>query len=243
MRTEISGPKTSILGQAAFQHWSYELEIPGVKCRQVGSTFYNVARDFGLRHDMSTKYDTGFIADQDVNQHLLLRAVSNTNDPNLNTIKCCFGGGANPNRKHEGVSTWEHVLVGATSHFDQSLPLGRRNESYETTSSRRSVNWAEAIKIFINNRANPTLITKPHPRVSGHLRLSLKIVLNRYSPIFLDSDAKELQLILDSKRASRYSRKNDTVVEDEKMPQVMETAESSSVRTWISSWLMGVAGW
>jgi hypothetical protein len=60
---------------AQLYHWSYGLDIPGVKPLRKESTFYNLARDLGLSHYVAEKYKSSIILDQDVSQHMLTSPI------------------------------------------------------------------------------------------------------------------------------------------------------------------------
>ncbi|OBS20396.1 hypothetical protein FPOA_06767 [Fusarium poae] len=84
------------------------------------SNFYKLAKEFGLDHYVSMKYDAGVIVDQNVNQHLLLHAVTHTSWPDLEAIKSILSNGVDSNFSFEGPSPWEQVLLRATNHFAES---------------------------------------------------------------------------------------------------------------------------
>lgn len=61
-------------------YWSYSIDIPGIKPLGQASTFYDVAKDIGLIYYVNMKLECGNVADQDVNQFLLMQAIPSPSD-------------------------------------------------------------------------------------------------------------------------------------------------------------------
>jgi hypothetical protein len=59
-------------------HWSYSIELPGIKPLGKASTFFDLTKDMGLSYYVGIKYKSGIIVDHDVNQHLLTHEISST---------------------------------------------------------------------------------------------------------------------------------------------------------------------
>ncbi|QKX61547.1 uncharacterized protein TRUGW13939_08699 [Talaromyces rugulosus] len=117
--------------EGALHHWSYGLETPGIKPIGKGSTFYNLARDIGLSHYVSMKYDSAIIDDQDVNQHLLTHLSFNCTVPDPQLMERVLKAGTDPNFLYDGRPPWEGVLLAAASHFSRRAGSQRTGDSPE----------------------------------------------------------------------------------------------------------------
>ncbi|KAH8803347.1 small s protein, partial [Xylogone sp. PMI_703] len=145
-------------------HWSYGIEIPGIKPLRRETTFYNLAHDIGLTHYVTIKYNSGIIADQDVNQHLLMRAFSSTEgvwsvhsqppDPKL--INTILKGGTDPNISHSGPTPWQRAVTAAALHFTSfENPPYAENYPADPEWQRRADTWVWILEIFIRHGADP----------------------------------------------------------------------------------------
>ncbi|KAI1879360.1 hypothetical protein JX265_002314 [Neoarthrinium moseri] len=86
-------------------HWSYGIDLPGIKPIGKASTFYEVAKCMGLEHYTSLKYETAEIVDQQVNQHLPMQSIPfisrvgnpQTYCPDLEQMRYALRNGTSPN--------------------------------------------------------------------------------------------------------------------------------------------------
>jgi len=185
------------------------------------STFYELAKEFGLDYYVSMKYEAGIIVDQNVNQHLLLHAVTHASWPDLDAIKSILSNGVDSNFAFEGPSPWEQVLLRATAHFTESSshwPNGSRTpNAYRNTEWRvKAKHWADVIKAFVDHGASPTMTTRRSEIICGHPRLSLMVVLDQFFPEFLEQEARELRMI---------ARKRKTAISPDSRSTELSTTE------------------
>jgi hypothetical protein len=59
-------------------HWSYYIELLGIKPLAKASTFFDLTNNIGLSYYVDIKYKSGIIVDYDVNQHMLTHEISST---------------------------------------------------------------------------------------------------------------------------------------------------------------------
>ncbi|RDW84270.1 hypothetical protein BP6252_01860 [Coleophoma cylindrospora] len=203
----------AVPAESSLHHWSYGLEIPGIKPLGQASSFYMIARDIGLSHYVSMKYQSGIIVDQDVNQHLLTQAIpyasgslSNGNnraiDPTM--VKRALEAGADPNFSYTGATPWEAVLVAAASHllsYDESS--GRSADLVSSEWKQKAEAWAQVFDSFLRHGADPNTLSERHPRLPGHPRLSPWTVVTKYFSSVLPEEAYQLRLLLVEKGVER----------------------------------------
>jgi len=188
------------------QHWSYGVEIPGIKTIGESSTFFDLAKDLGLSHYVAAKDRTGGIVDQDVNVHILHHALSGlgngTPDPRL--IQQILAAGTNPNLIYCGITPWEAALTAAASHFSarHSPNASLRPQIWE----RNAEAWADILKVFIEHGADPTQMVKPgQVLMHGPSRLSPMLVVDML-PETLAFRSAELKALLSSSSESWKQR-------------------------------------
>ncbi|RDW60295.1 hypothetical protein BP5796_11901 [Coleophoma crateriformis] len=240
LRYSFAVPESGVL-----HHWSYGIEIPGVKPLRQASTFYTIAHHIGLSHYVSMKYQSGIIVDQDVNQHLLTQAIpyvagssSNGNnraiDPTI--IKQALAGGADPNFSYTGVTPWEAVLVAAASHLVSCGDSSGRSAGLVSFEWKQKAEaWAQVFDSFLRHGADPNTLSERHPRLPGHPRLLPWMVVTKYFSEVLPEEASQLRLLLIEKGVQSGSESVGHGSNESRESIIMIDEPKSKLRT-ITSW-------
>lgn len=235
------------------QHWSYGVEIPGIKTIGESSTFFDLANDLGLSHYVAAKDRAGGVVDQDVNVHILHHALSGSGvlgAPDPRAIEEILRAGTNPNLVYCGITPWEAALAGAASHFSAHW----RNRGDKTWERNAEV-WATVLEVFLSHGADPTQTVKPRGvLIHGHSKLSPTIIVDMV-PATLASKAAELRVLLETgsevwQRRTGMARKRTVEFSGDAAGTVVTSAreEASSRATvvtavgwlgWVVSWLAG----
>lgn len=201
------GRNVSLSGNVQYSessHWSCAIEVPGLKAAGTGSTFYDLANYMGLTHYVAVKYDAGIIVDQEVSQHLLRQAIpslsgighaggAQTAPPDPEVVRRILESGTGPNYAAEGMTPWEGVLLDAAWHFARGALGGGADREWH----RGAEAWARVLRAFAEHGADPDVVTRRHPRLPGHPRLTPDAVLGPpLLPGFLAPEAAQLRGIL-----------------------------------------------
>jgi hypothetical protein len=224
-------------------HWSYGIEVPGIKPLGKASTFYDIARDIGLSHYVAIKYKSGIIVDQDVNQHLLIHATSSTpgksktngTAPNTALVDTLLQGGADPNFSYCGVTPWQDAMAAAVSHFmlldNQSISSDYPIDAeWEQTAKA----WVQVFEVFIKHGADPNALSERHQKLPGHPRLSPLAIVDQYFHEFLSQKAAKLKVMLEERGARHLPMVKD--IEPTSTNVAKTQASSPSTMPWVFSW-------
>ncbi|KAH8646763.1 hypothetical protein BX600DRAFT_443733 [Xylariales sp. PMI_506] len=229
--------------EGALHHWSYSIEVHGLKPAGKPSTFYDVAGMMDLSHYVRIKYDSGRVVDQDVEHHLLLQAIGiQIPDPIL--VMRVLENGADPNFSYDGNSPWHLAMIEAVSCF---VSQDHRTDTEASTSNaewqEKARSWAQVLELFVQHGADPNARTTRHPMLAKHPRLSPRMIAESYYPEFLKGEAAELIQLLEHKgaRDAREVREDLPSVGGEEQTMVQEISNESvkpkKMSIWILSWL------
>ncbi|KGQ07021.1 hypothetical protein BBAD15_g7654 [Beauveria bassiana D1-5] len=218
-------------------HWAWCLKIPDLIPLHAAGSFYDVARLAGMEHYVAAKDASANVLDQDVGQHLLMRAVASlaampaTGDDSA-LVAELLAGGADPNFSFHGQSPWEAALAAAASHFASSQ--GQSEESLSTQYRTGCENWIEVMGLFLRHDADPYAQVKVLD-VDDRLVVSIHVVLESYVPQHLEDEVEALMELLlekraefDKKQAGRMKRSTGVDIEG-------KTPVSSA--EWPMSWI------
>lgn len=200
-------------------HWTFGLELPGgLKAKGTVSSFYDVARLAGLTRYAAVKENSANIADLEVSQHMLMRALSASASPSSSSsamdggidaemVERLLVGGVDPNFAYQGQTPWEAALGAAATYFvlvnDQA---GADTRSQLPLTLRHACGaWVKVLEVFLNHGADPYAVVKLQDVASRPI-VSVCTVLASYIPSFLDDVAISLQTRLGERRA-RVDRK------------------------------------
>lgn len=190
--------------QNPFCHWTFGLEIPGIKRMGGESTFYDVARLMGLKRYIAAKNETANIPDQDVSQHLLMRAVAPLPDTSIDAaiVEKLLSGGADPNFAYRGPTPWETALGAAASHFASTKSQSRAGQCALSAQCKQECeSWARLLGIFLEHSADPYAMAALQD-APNRPTISVCTVLESCLPEFLDATAVALLELLKEKRAA-----------------------------------------
>lgn len=200
-------------------HWTFGLELPGgLKAKGTISTFYDVVRLAGLTRYAAVKENSTNIADLEVSQHMLMRALSTSPSPSSSSsgedggidaemVERVLAGGVDPNFTYQGQTPWEAALGAAATYFvfvnDQAeaVPRSQLPLAFQHTCGA----WVRVLEVFLNHGADPYAVVKLQD-VSSRPIVSVCAVIASYIPSFLDDAAVSLQTLLGEKR-ERVDRK------------------------------------
>ncbi|KAM3515708.1 hypothetical protein MY11210_000686 [Beauveria gryllotalpidicola] len=195
-------PSRQIVG-TTHHHWAWCLEIPDLIPMHAAASFYDVARLAGMAHYVTAKDASANVLDQDVGQHLLMRAVASPSAmPAMGVdsavVAELLAGGADPNFSFYGQSPWEAALAAAASYFASSQ--GQSEERLSPQYRTGCENWIEVLGFFLRHDADPYAQVKVLD-VDDRLVVSICAVLESYVPRHLENEIEALMELLVEKRA------------------------------------------
>ncbi|TQW00576.1 P-loop containing nucleoside triphosphate hydrolase [Cordyceps javanica] len=181
-------------------HWSWCLEVPGLVPMHGAASFYDVARLAGMRHYVAIKDASANVLDQDVAQHLLMRAVAPPSggvDPAV--VSELLAGGTDPNFAYNAQTPWEVALAAAASHLASTH--GRREDRLPPQHKTACENWIAVMGMFLRHDADPYVVAKVQGAGEDRPVVSICTLLESYAPRFLEEEAVALMELLVEKRA------------------------------------------
>ncbi|KAM3501563.1 hypothetical protein MY10362_005453 [Beauveria mimosiformis] len=192
-------------------HWAWCLKIPDLIPLHAAASFYDVARLAGLAYYVAAKDASANVLDQDVGQHLLMRAVElpPATGVDLALVAELLTGGVDPNFCFHGQSPWEVAFAAAASHLESSQ--GQSEECLSEQYRTGCKNWIEVMELFLRHDADPY--------VKADL-FCISTFLTVYGPGYLKDEVEGLmELILekraevDEKQAGRMKRSTGVDIE------------------------------
>ncbi|KAJ6783460.1 hypothetical protein PWT90_04365 [Aphanocladium album] len=220
-----------------YDHWTWGLEIPGLIPMHKATTFYDAARLAGMKHYVASKDSSANVLDQDVGQHMLIRAVLPPTpmpdtglEPEL--VERLLAGGADPNFAYQGPTPWQAALAAAAAHF--AAVDGRDEDDLSPQFIKGCENWIAVLDVFLRHDADPYAVGKVQ-NVQDRPQVSVCTVLESYVPGFLEDRGLALMGLLEEKR-EEVDRKRG--VRQKKSPgfDIERKTQGSSVE-WPMSWI------
>lgn len=220
-----------------YNHWTWGLEIPDVIPLHSATTFYDVARLMGMKHYVAAKDKKANVLDQDVGQHMLIRAVvppSARPDAGIDPdeIERLLAGGADPNFSYQGPTPWQVALAGAGAQF--AAVDGRSVDDLSPQFQNGCRNWIKAMRLFLQHDADPYAAGKVQ-NVQDRPAVSACTILESYAPAFLEEEALELMELL-SKRRDAIDRKQSSRATKSRGLDIEGKTAAASVE-WSMSWI------
>lgn len=215
-------------------HWAWCFEVPGLVPMHGAASFYDVARLAGLRHYVAVKDGSVNVLDQDVGQHMLLRAVVLPPAAAVDRadVAALLAGGVDPNFAFNGQTPWEAALAAAASAF-----AGVRGCSENGLSpARRTVceDWMAVLDLFLRHGADPYAVARVQD-VDDRALVSACTVAESCAPTFLKNEAVVLMKLLVEKRAE-FDKKQ--MARKKKSPGLdIEGMTPASSGEWPMSWI------
>ncbi|KAK8048150.1 hypothetical protein PG994_009880 [Apiospora phragmitis] len=200
-------------------HWSQAIEVPpGGKTLGGRSTFFDLARAFGLTHYVDMKYDAGHVAvEHEVNHWLLMQAFSATcgltsmnkpKEPNLDLVRRILASGIDPNMSFDGGMTpWQGAILDAFWH------LARRPGPPDDPRvwRQKAQTWAQILEAFLQHGSDPACPAVRHRRLPGYPRVTPMALVEVYSIHSLTEEAERLEACITSAVARRARPKHKLV--------------------------------
>ncbi|KAH8897605.1 hypothetical protein GQ53DRAFT_837479 [Thozetella sp. PMI_491] len=182
-------------------HWTYAVDLPGIKPVGKASTFYDVVKALGLDHYVRMKCESGTIMDQDVSQHLLIQAITSTttNSANVASVIRLLESGADPNIPYNGQAAWEYAMTNALSHLKRA---GEATHPPDAEWERKAKAWISIFSAFVAHGADPEAVVRRPIGLQGPLFLDASDVIDKYLSYVLSDEAVALKLVLAKTRNS-----------------------------------------
>ncbi|KAH6987851.1 hypothetical protein BKA56DRAFT_281198 [Ilyonectria sp. MPI-CAGE-AT-0026] len=229
--------------EVLLHHWSYGIEIPGIKPLGEGSTFVNIAKDMGICHYVEFKLESGNVIDQEINQHLLWSALSITSGvwdsykktPDPATVDRILHGGTDPNLPWQGITPWQSALAAAVSHFTSPRHVSQpRSGEYSYSQwEKRTEAWAYILETFLRHGADPMVLNEPVRLSSGQALISPLAVVGVHLPPYLVDKVANMKPHPQDRRVKDI----EDVVGERVDEQVMAERNSRNrIMSWVVSW-------
>lgn len=231
--------------EGLLHHWSYGIEIPGIKPLGEGSTFVNIAKDMGICHCVEFKLESGNVVDQEINQHLLWSALSITSGtwdsykktPDPATVDRILHGGTDPNLPLQGITPWQSALAAAVSHFTSPRHVSQpRSGTYSYSHSQwetRAEAWAHILENFLRHGADPMALNEPVRLSSGQALTSPLEVVGMHLPPYLVDKVANIK----ARPQDRRAKDIEDAVEERVDEQAMAERNSRNrIMSWVVSW-------
>ncbi len=216
-------------------HWARCLAVPGLVPMRAAASFYDVARLAGMQHYVAAKDASANVVDQDVGQHLLMRAVVGTGGVDPALVESLLAGGVDPNFAYQGQTPWEAALAAAASHLGSAAAPGQDDEEAAARHKAGCGAWIKAMEVFLRHNADPYAVAKVRD-VDDRPVVSVCAVLESSVPPCLEDEALAVMQLLVAKRGEADKRQKER---EKKRPRGVDIEGRTPVAAveWPNSWI------